>query len=138
MVTKTEQIGWGCRTGETPDRGGGGAAASRSKHRSSMVRSRGGLPRLGGACFPSSRMRAGLARLASRPAAPGRSRRLTSSLARTHNPLYLRHLERFELGSPYPEVIERVIRLLTRHPIRAHLDHTRLLAHRTGAMGTSS
>jgi hypothetical protein len=47
-------------------------------------------------------------------------------------PLYLRHLERYDLGTPYPKVIEHVSRLLTRHPIRAHLDHTRLLIDATG------
>jgi len=47
-------------------------------------------------------------------------------------PLFLRHLERYELGTPYPQVIEHVIRLLTRHPIRAHLEHTRLLVDATG------
>ena len=47
-------------------------------------------------------------------------------------PLFLRHLERYELGTPYPQVIEHVIRLLTRHPIRAHLEYTRLLVDATG------
>jgi hypothetical protein len=47
-------------------------------------------------------------------------------------PLYLRHLERYELGTPYPKVIEHVSRLLRRPPIRAHLDHTRLLIDATG------
>jgi len=41
-------------------------------------------------------------------------------------------MERYELGTPYPEIIEHVIRLLTRHPVRAHLDHTRLLVDATG------
>jgi hypothetical protein len=49
-----------------------------------------------------------------------------------NSPLFLRHLERYELGMPYPEVIENVIRLLTRQPIRAHLEHTRLLVDATG------
>ena len=49
-----------------------------------------------------------------------------------HPPLYLRHLERYELGTPYPEVIARVIRLLTRHPIRSHLESTRLIVDATG------
>jgi hypothetical protein len=49
-----------------------------------------------------------------------------------HPPLYLRHLERHELGTPYPEVISRVIRLLTRHPIRAHLERSRLIVDATG------
>jgi hypothetical protein len=47
-------------------------------------------------------------------------------------PLYLRHLERYDLGTPYPKVIEQVSRLLTRHPIRAHPDLTRLLIDATG------
>jgi hypothetical protein len=47
-------------------------------------------------------------------------------------PLYLRHLERYDLGTPYPNVIEHVSRLRTRHPIRAHQDHTRLLIDATG------
>jgi hypothetical protein len=47
-------------------------------------------------------------------------------------PLYLRHLERYDLGTPYPKVIEHVSRLRTRHPIRAHQDHTRLLIDATG------
>jgi hypothetical protein len=49
-----------------------------------------------------------------------------------HPPLYLRHLERYELGTPYPEVIQRVIRLLTRPPIRHHLERTRLIVDATG------
>jgi hypothetical protein len=47
-------------------------------------------------------------------------------------PLQLRHLERYELGTPYPEVVQNVIGVLTRHPIRAHLDYTRLLVDATG------
>jgi hypothetical protein len=47
-------------------------------------------------------------------------------------PLAVRHLERYELGTPYPKVIEHVRRLLTRYPIREHLDHTRLLVDATG------
>jgi len=47
-------------------------------------------------------------------------------------PIYLRHLERYELGTPYPEVIDRVIRLLTRPPIRHLLPYTRLLIDATG------
>jgi hypothetical protein len=47
-------------------------------------------------------------------------------------PLYLRHLERYDLGTPYPKIIEHVTRLLTRHPIRPHLEATRLLIDATG------
>jgi|SRR5215217_32830 len=47
-------------------------------------------------------------------------------------PLFLRHLERYELGTPYPEVINKVIRLLSRHPIRHHLERTRLIVDATG------
>jgi hypothetical protein len=49
-----------------------------------------------------------------------------------HPPLYLRWMERYELGTPYPEVIQRVFRLLTRHPIRHHMDRTRLIVDATG------
>jgi hypothetical protein len=49
-----------------------------------------------------------------------------------HPPLYLRHLERYELGTPYPEVIQRVFGLLTRPPIRHHLDRSRLIVDATG------
>ena len=59
--------------------------------------------------------------------------RINRALGRPpHPPLYLRHLERYELGTPYPEVIQRVIRLLTRPPIRYHLDRTRLIVDATG------
>ena len=40
-------------------------------------------------------------------------------------PLYLRHLERFELGTKYDAIIARVIRLLKSEPIRKRLKHTR-------------
>lgn len=59
--------------------------------------------------------------------------RINFELGRPPNPpLYLRHLLRFELGTPYPKVIEQVTHLLSRHPIRAQLDHTRLLVDATG------
>jgi hypothetical protein len=59
--------------------------------------------------------------------------RINRELGRpAHPPLYLRHLERYELGTPYPEVIQRVIRLLTRPPIRYHLERTRLIVDATG------
>jgi hypothetical protein len=58
---------------------------------------------------------------------------MLSNIGREPNPpLFLRHMERYEFGTPYPEIIEHVIRLLTRHPVRAHLDHTRLLVDATG------
>src|SRR5215213_1022154 len=64
---------------------------------------------------------------------PLRRARMLSNIGREPNPpLFLRHMERYELGTPYPEIIEHVIRLLTRHPFRAHLDHTRLLVDATG------
>jgi hypothetical protein len=49
-----------------------------------------------------------------------------------HPPLYLRHLERFELGTKYDEVIRRVKQLLLREPIRRRLRHTALLVDKTG------
>ena len=49
-----------------------------------------------------------------------------------HPPLYLRHLERFELGTKYTRIIENVKRLLTREPIRRRLQRTRLLVDKTG------
>jgi hypothetical protein len=49
-----------------------------------------------------------------------------------HPPPYVRHLERFELGTPYPEVISKVFCLLTRPPIRYHLERTRLIVDATG------
>jgi hypothetical protein len=49
-----------------------------------------------------------------------------------HPPLDLVWLERYELGTPYPEVIHRVIRLLKRYPISEHPNHTRLLIDATG------
>lgn len=47
-------------------------------------------------------------------------------------PLYLRHLERYDLGTPYTEIVDNVIRLLTRPPIRHLLQHTRLVLDSTG------
>jgi hypothetical protein len=49
-----------------------------------------------------------------------------------HPPLFLRHLERYDLGTSYPEVINQVIGVLTRNPIRAHLKRTTLLVDATG------
>jgi hypothetical protein len=49
-----------------------------------------------------------------------------------HPPLYLRHLERFELGTKYTEIVARVRRILLRDPIRRRLVRTRLLVDKTG------
>jgi len=49
-----------------------------------------------------------------------------------HPPLYLRHLERFELGTKYTKIIQSVKRLLMREPLRGRLARTRLLVDRTG------
>jgi hypothetical protein len=46
-----------------------------------------------------------------------------------HPPLYLRHLERYELGTKYTEIVKR---LLLRSPIRERLDYSRLLIDSTG------
>jgi hypothetical protein len=49
-----------------------------------------------------------------------------------HPPLHLRHLERFELGTKYDEMVGRVKRLLLREPIRSRLRHTAVLVDKTG------
>jgi hypothetical protein len=49
-----------------------------------------------------------------------------------HPPLYLRHLERYELGTKYTEIITKVKGLLSRDPIRRRLERTRLLVDKTG------
>jgi hypothetical protein len=49
-----------------------------------------------------------------------------------HPPLYLRHLERFELGTKYSKVVERVKQILLREPIRRRLKRARLLVDKTG------
>jgi hypothetical protein len=49
-----------------------------------------------------------------------------------HPPLYLRHLERYELGTKYTGMVARVKRLLLRSPIRERLDYSRLLIDSTG------
>jgi hypothetical protein len=49
-----------------------------------------------------------------------------------HPPLYLRHLERYELGTKYTEIVGRVKRLLLRSPVRERLDYSRLLIDSTG------
>jgi hypothetical protein len=50
----------------------------------------------------------------------------------SHPPLYLRHLERYELGTRYTEIISRVKRLLLREPIRRHIERTGFLVDKTG------
>ncbi len=49
-----------------------------------------------------------------------------------HPPLYLRHLERFELGTKYTDIIQKVKQLLLREPIKRRLKRTRLLVDKTG------
>jgi hypothetical protein len=49
-----------------------------------------------------------------------------------HPPIYLRHLERYELGTKYTEIVSSVKRLLLREPIRSRLRHTALLVDKTG------
>jgi hypothetical protein len=50
-------------------------------------------------------------------------------------PLHIRHLERFELGTPYPEVIAAVKRLLLRTSLRRYLADACLVVDRTGLGG---
>jgi hypothetical protein len=47
-------------------------------------------------------------------------------------PVFVRHLERFELHTRYPEIVEHVKRLLLREPFRRRMRYTRLLVDRTG------
>lgn len=49
-----------------------------------------------------------------------------------HPPLHLRHLERFELGTKYTAIVERVRRLLLSPPLRQRIPHTALLVDKTG------
>ena len=49
-----------------------------------------------------------------------------------HPSLHLRHLERYELGTKYTEIITGVRRLLLRDPIRRRLKRTALLVDKTG------
>jgi hypothetical protein len=49
-----------------------------------------------------------------------------------HPPLYLRHLERFELGTKYTDIVQRVKQLLLREPIKSRIKRTRLLVDKTG------
>lgn len=49
-----------------------------------------------------------------------------------HPPLYLRHLERYDLGTKYTEIIDRVKRLLLREPLHRRRQRTRLLVDKTG------
>jgi hypothetical protein len=47
-------------------------------------------------------------------------------------PLYLRHLERYPLGTRYPEVRRQLRTLLRAHPLYALRHHVRVLVDRTG------
>jgi len=49
-----------------------------------------------------------------------------------HPPLYLRHLQRFELGTSYSDIVQAVKKLLLREPIGKRLKRTRLLVDKTG------
>jgi hypothetical protein len=49
-----------------------------------------------------------------------------------HPTLHLRHLERLELGTRYPDIIARIRQLLLSPPIRPHLEHSALLVDKTG------
>jgi hypothetical protein len=49
-----------------------------------------------------------------------------------HPPLSVRHLERFEIGTRYTDIIARVKQLLLREPIKRRLRHTALLVDKTG------
>jgi hypothetical protein len=47
-------------------------------------------------------------------------------------PVYVRHLERFELGTKYTQIIDHVQRLLRRAPFRSYGPYTHLLVDKTG------
>jgi hypothetical protein len=47
-------------------------------------------------------------------------------------PVALRHLQRFELGTKYTDIVRSVRGLLSREPFRRRLLYTRLLVDRTG------
>jgi hypothetical protein len=47
-------------------------------------------------------------------------------------PTYIRHLERFQLGTRYPEIVRSVRSLLHAEPFRTRMRYTRLLVDRTG------
>jgi hypothetical protein len=47
-------------------------------------------------------------------------------------PVAVRHLQRFELGTKYTEIVRAVHRLLSREPFRRRMRYTRLLVDRTG------
>ena len=48
------------------------------------------------------------------------------------SPLFVRHLERYPLGTKYGDIVTSVRRLLFREPFRRRLRYTRLLADKTG------
>lgn len=47
-------------------------------------------------------------------------------------PVFVRHLQRFELGTRYTEIVRSVRRLLSREPFRRRMRYTRLLVDKTG------
>src|SRR5918995_6958101 len=49
-----------------------------------------------------------------------------------NSPLYLRHLERYPVGTKYGEIVASVRSLLSREPFRRRIRYTRLLADKTG------
>jgi len=48
------------------------------------------------------------------------------------SPVFLRHLERYPLGTKYGEIVASVRGLLSREPFRRRMRYTRLLADKTG------
>jgi hypothetical protein len=49
-----------------------------------------------------------------------------------NSPLFVRHLERYQLGTKYPEIVASVRSLLHREPFRGRIQRTSLLADKTG------
>ena len=49
-----------------------------------------------------------------------------------HPPVHVRHLQRFELGTRYTEIVARVKRMRFTSPLRERADHVRLLIDKTG------
>jgi hypothetical protein len=50
-------------------------------------------------------------------------------------PVYVRHLERFQLGTRYPQIVRSVRSLLHAEPFRTRMRYTRLLVDKTGVGG---
>jgi len=48
------------------------------------------------------------------------------------SPLFVRHLERYPLGTKYGDIVSSVRGLLSREPFRRRMRYTRLLADKTG------